>query len=77
MLLFCQYGTNTTSLGQNNLINNVCNQYRQRTQMFNGMNIDFWIDVYGQEYTNEIIQYITNSIENELGVSNIVHFYFE
>ena len=66
--------TITTSNGRNNLANNIATQYNNRVSMFSNASIEFKVDVYGQAYTQDMLNDILNLVESSLGNRNIVQF---
>lgn len=57
-----------------NLANNIANQYNDRISMFIGADIEFKVDVVGQDYTEEMLTDILDLVENRTGRRNLVYF---
>ncbi len=66
--------TITTSSGRKNLANNIANQYNDRMSMFLGVDIEFQVDVVGQDYTEEMLADILDLVEIRTGRRDLVLF---
>lgn len=66
--------TITTSSGRNSLANNITNQYNNRVNMFPDATIEFRVDVYGQAYTQDMLDDVLNRVRDLLGNSDMVSF---
>ena len=64
----------TTANGRGNLASNIAAQYNQRTNLFVGADIQFKVDVYGQSYTDEMLDDLLSRVSNLLGSSDMVKF---
>ena len=67
----------TTSSGRNNLANNIASQYNKRKSLFSGAQIDIKVDVFGQAYTQDMLDDICNRVQNLLGDSSMVKFIYD
>ena len=67
--------TITTQAGRNNLANNIAAQYNNRKAMFPNSNIEFKIDVYGQSYTQSMLDDIVDLVFQLTG-EDIVSFIY-
>lgn len=67
--------TITTASGRNNLVNNVVKQYQKRVEVFPQNTIfEVLIDVRGQNWTQDMLDEITNRISNLTSNKMIVSF---
>ena len=62
--------TVTTQAGRNSLANNIATQYNNRKTMFPNVYIEFKVDVYGQSYTqsmlDDIVELVTTLTEEDI-----------
>ena len=68
--------TITTSNGRNNLAKNIATQYNNRKDMFSNATIQFKVDVFGQAYTQDMLDDILSQINDLIGNSDFVQFIF-
>lgn len=63
-----------TATGRNNLAKNIASQYNQRKELFPNADVEFMVDVYGQAYTQTMLEDILNRVKTLLGNSDMVRF---
>ena len=68
--------TITTEAGRNSLANNIATQYNSRKNMFPNAEIEFSVDVCGQQYTQTMLDDVLNRVYHLLGNSDIISFIF-
>lgn len=68
--------TVTTQAGRNSLANNIATQYNNRKTMFPNANIEFKVDVYGQSYTQSMLDDIVDLVTTLTG-EDIVRFNYD
>ncbi len=67
--------TVTTQAGRNSLANNIATQYNNRKAMFPNASIEFQVDVYGQSYTQSMLEDIADLVSQLTG-EDIVSFIY-
>ena len=67
----------TTESGRRNLANNIATQYNQRKNMFVGVDVEFKIDVCGQNYTNDMLSDIYSRVDDLLGNHSMIGFIYK
>lgn len=68
--------TVTTQTGRNSLANNIATQYNNRKAMFPNAYIEFKVDVYGQSYTQSMLDDIVDLVSQLTG-EDIVRFIYD
>lgn len=68
--------TVTTQAGRNSLANNIATQYNNRKAVFPNANIEFKADVYGQSYTQSMLDDIVDLVSQLTG-EDIVRFIYD
>ena len=72
--------TITTSAGRNNLANNIYNQYNDRVNRLSSINksveIEFRVDVRGQDYTQDMLDDITDRVTALTKKTNLIKFIY-
>ena len=60
--------------GKQSLANNIAKQYNDRKAMFVDANIEFRIDIYGQDYTPEMLEQLIDLVEELTGNRSLIDF---
>ena len=60
--------------GKKSLANNIAKQYNDRKAMFVDANIEFRIDIYGQDYTPEMLEQLIDLVEELTGNRSLIDF---